>query len=306
MSPDDEEGPLEPESVGGPVPQPSQRPWMHPSELQSFVATPAADPPKARPREWAIGVGSALVGAVLTILVLVAFGSLGGDSRPAAEVPRLVGSTPSVDYGVVRRVAADTKTSVVTVRLVGADGRVVPVGSGVAVGSDRVMTNAHLVAGASSLDIVTSEGRPHTAKVVGADPYTDLALLSVADGDLEPVAQSESADGGVGTAAIAVAAFRSGDYKAGVDVISDRNRMIDAGSGVPVAGAIETGIQPGVIWSGGALVDSDGNLLGVLTTAQNAPGVGLVAIPVAAVRDVRDQLESRRHGEPRVARRGVR
>jgi S1-C subfamily serine protease len=70
--------------------------------------------------------------------------------------------------------------------------------------------------------------------------------------------------------------------------------MIDAGSGVPVAGAIETGIQPSIIWSGGALVDSHGNLLGVLTTAQNAPGVGLVAIPVAAVRDVRDQLES--HG----------
>ena len=299
MSPDDEEGPLEPEPVGGPVPQPSQRPWMHPSELQTFVAAPTADPRLARPREWAIGLGSAVAAALLTVLVLVAFGDLGGGTRPSADLPQLVGQPSVVDYAVARRVAADTVPSIVTLRVVGGDGRVAPVGSGVVVGTNRVMTNAHLVAGTTDLDVVTSEGRPYAAKVVGTDPQTDLALLAVSGAELVAVAQGETADVGVGTPVIAVAANRAGAYRTGIDVISDRNRLIDAGSGATVAGTIETGIEAGIAWAGGALVDSVGNLVGVLTEARDAPELGLVAIPLAAVRDVLGQLESSgevRHG----------
>jgi len=270
MSPDDEGGfepRRDPEGVGGPPPQPADRPWVHPSELQSFVATPGAAPAHVRPREWAVGLGSAIAASVVTILVLVAFGALGNGSRSApAPQPAFVGTPSGVDYSIARRIAADTAPSVVRVRIVGSDGAVQPVGSGVAVASDRVVTNAHLLGGAPGLDVVTYDGTDHPAKVVGTDPQTDLAVLSVADADLTAVAQGDAGGIAVGGTVVAVAANRSGGYRTDIDVISDQNRLVDAGSGAMVAGAIETGIQPGAAWAGGALVDVSGNLVGVLTT----------------------------------------
>ncbi len=66
--------------------------------------------------------------------------------------------------------------------------------------------------------------------------------------------------------------------------------MVDAGTGVDVAGLLETGISVTPEMSGGALVDSDGNLVGVLTRATVGSPDGL-AVPVSTVRDVRDQLD---------------
>jgi putative serine protease PepD len=292
MSPDDEEGAYEPDGVaGGPPPQPADRPWVHPSELQSFVATTPAPAGEARPREWVIGLGSAAAAVVVTLLVLVAFGALGGEHRHDTTPPAFPGAPAVVDYSIAQRVAADTAPSVVTLRVVGADGQAQPVGSGVVVSSDRVVTNAHLVQGAAGLDLVTDEGHQYPARVVGTDPQTDLAVLAVSGVELPAVSQGETTGVDVGTTVIAVAATRAGSYRADIDVISDENRMVDAGSGTLVAGLLETGIQPGSAWSGGALVDSVGNLVGVLTQADSPSGLGLVAIPMAAVRDVRDQLE---------------
>lgn len=295
MSPDDEGGDEPrrgPEGVGGPPPQPADRPWVHPSELQSFVASPAATPSRARPREWAVGLGSALAASVVTVLVLLAFGALGNGSPSVSPPPDFVGTPSGVDYSIARRIAADTAPSVVTIRVVGADGTAQPVGSGVALAADRVVTNAHLVQGAGTLRVVTFDGHDYAAKVLGSDPQTDLTVLSVTDGDLTAVAQGDSGGVAVGGTVVAVAANRSGGYRTDIDVISDENRLVDAGTGAMVAGTLETGIQPGAAWAGGALVDSSGNLVGVLTNATSAPGLGLVAVPVTAVRDVRGQLEA--------------
>jgi S1-C subfamily serine protease len=295
MSPDDEGGDeprRDPEGVGGPPPQPADRPWVHPSELQSFVASPAATQSRARPREWAVGLGSALAASVVTVLVLLAFGALGNGSHSVSSQPDFVGTPSGVDYSIARRIAADTAPSVVTVRVVGADGAALPVGSGVALAPDRVVTNAHLVQGATGLEIFTYDGHSLDAKVLGTDPQTDLTLLSVPDGDLTAISQGDAGGIAVGVTVVAVAANRSGGYRTDIDVIADENRLVDAGSGAMVAGVLETGIQPGAAWAGGALVDASGNLVGVLTNATTTPGMGLLAVPVTAVRDVRDQLEA--------------
>jgi len=295
MSPDDEGGDeprRDPEGVGGPPPQPADRPWVHPSELQSFVASPAATQSRARPREWAVGLGSALAASVVTVLVLLAFGALGNGSHSVSSQPDFVGTPSGVDYSIARRIAADTAPSVVTVRVVGADGAALPVGSGVALAPDRVVTNAHLVQGATGLEIFTYDGHSLDAKVLGTDPQTDLTLLSVPDGDLTAISQGDAGGIAVGVTVVAVAANRSGGYRTDIDVIADENRLVDAGTGAMVAGVLETGIQPGAAWAGGALVDASGNLVGVLTNATTTPGMGLLAVPVTAVRDVRDQLEA--------------
>ncbi len=170
--------------------------------------------------------------------------------------------------------------------------------------SDRVMTAAHNIpAGTTELLIVTNTGTPLPAKIVGTDPQTDLALLSVADGDLQLAQFGGTSTPQVGQTVVAVSAGTH--YRVGINVVSDRDVMVDAGTGVDVAGLLETGISVTPEMSGGALVDSDGNLVGVLTRATAGSPDGL-AVPVSTVRDVARPARRQWQGHPRLDGRGVR
>jgi putative serine protease PepD len=284
------------DGTSGPPPDPLDRLWVHPTELSSFVAAPTSPPREARPREWVIGFASALTGVVATVLVLVAFGALGGRHRAAVPPPVVTTPHDIVDYTVAARVAAAVAPSVVTVRT-GGDGQP-PAGSGVVIRSNRVMTDAHLLAGATKVDVVTQKGDTISAKVLGVDPQTDLALLEV-NGDSLSLASLSSSELKVGQTVVAVAATRLTRYKLGINVVSDLNLTADTGTGVRVAGLVETGITTDSTMAGGALVDADGNLVGILTYPASDPagapattiGRGL-AIPVNVLRDVDDQLEA--------------
>jgi serine protease Do len=180
--------------------------------------------------------------------------------------------------------------SVVTVRArTSDDGGSRSVGSGVVTSSDRVVTAAHNLNGASDFVVVANNGRQYTAKVIGTDPTTDLALLSVSDGDFQLARLGASATTRVGQAVVAVSA--GPHYRVNINVVSDRDVMVDAGTGVDVAGLLETGIPITPDMSGGALVDPSGDLVGILTRAAGGTPDGL-AIPVSVVRDVQDQLEA--------------
>jgi putative serine protease PepD len=282
------DGAPEPDDApSGPLPDPLDRPWVHPSELRSFTTAPTAPPREPRPREWVIGIGSALAAVAATILVLVAFGALGGRHR--APLPPPVVTTPGnvVDYAVAERVGTAVAASVVTVRARTPDGSRA-VGSGVVLTSDRIVTAAHNLNGVTDVIVVTNTGASLDAKLVGSDPQTDLALLSVSGGDLQLAQLNATSPTQVGQTVIAVSAGTH--YRVGIDVVSDRDVMVDAGTGVDVAGLLETGIPVTAEMSGGALVDSDGNLVGILTRAASGSPDGL-AVPVSAVRDVRDQLD---------------
>ena len=105
MGPADADEPGEPDDEPiAPCPDPLDRPWVHPTELRSFVATPESPTSPPRPREWVIGLTSAIAGVVATILILVVFGAIGGRNRSPIRPP--VVSTPDevLDYGVAGRV----------------------------------------------------------------------------------------------------------------------------------------------------------------------------------------------------------
>jgi S1-C subfamily serine protease len=261
---------------------------VHPSELRSFTSAPSAPPREPRPREWAIGIGSAVAAVLATVLVLVAFGALGGRHRSAIPPPVVTNPGDVVDYSVAERVGTAVAASVVLVRSRTGDTSH-SVGSGVVVGSDRVITAAHNLNGATDLLVVTTSGSQLPAKVVGADPQTDLALLAVPAGELQLAQLGGTNTLRVGQTVIAVSA-RDAYRRVNIDVISDRDVMVDTGTGIDVAGLLETGIPVNTEMSGGALVDPDGNLVGILTRAASGSPDGL-AIPVSTVRDVRDQLD---------------
>ena len=290
MSPEESGGDGAPDpddAPSGPPPDPLDRPWVHPSELRSFVSTPPAPAHEPRPREWAIGLGSALAAVVATVLVLVAFGALGGRHRSPLPPPVVTSPGDVVDYAVAERVGTAVAASVVMVRARNGDATR-PLGSGVVVASDRVVTAAHNLTGVTDVVVVTNGGSTFDAKIVGTDPQTDLALLSVAGADLQLAQLGRSTPMRVGQTVVAVSA--GAHYRVGIDVVSDRDVMVDAGTGIDVAGLLETGISVTPEMAGGALVDPDGNLVGILTRSVSGAPDGL-AVPVSAVRDVRDQLE---------------
>jgi S1-C subfamily serine protease len=286
--PGDDGAPEPDDTPTGPPPDPHDRPWVHPSELHSFTSAPVLPERETRPREWVIGLGSAAAAVVATILVLVAFGALGGRHRAALPPPVVTTPNDVIDYSVAEQVGSAVAASVVAVRVGGDGGHTV--GSGVAIGSDRIMTAAHLLNGASEVSVVTTGGDQLAARVVGADAQTDLALLAVSGGDLQLAPMARSTPPKIGQPIVAVSADRGGHYSVSIDVVSDRDAMVDTGTGVDVAGLLETGLTVQPSMAGGALVDAGGNLVGVLTRATDGMPDGL-AIPIASVRDVQEQLD---------------
>ncbi|WP_035714546.1 Do family serine endopeptidase [Azorhizobium doebereinerae] len=169
--------------------------------------------------------------------------------------------------------------------------RVVGQGSGFIISADGyVVTNNHVVDGAAEVDVTTTDGKEYTAKVIGTDPRTDVALLKI-DGkaDLPFVKLADGAPR-VGDWVIAVGNpfGLGGTVTAGI--VSARGR--DIGSGpyddfVQIDAPINRGN------SGGPTFDLSGNVIGMNTAIVSPSGgnVGIAfAIPSETVRTVVDQL----------------
>ena len=261
------------------------RPWVHPSELRSFVPNPLPEP-QARPREWVIGLTSAAVGVAITLLVLVAFGAFGERNRATIPPPVLTNKSSVVDYGVAARVSEDVSPSIVTLQSTGDE--TVALGSAVAVRSDRVLTSAHLLFGAAALSILTSDDRTVAAKLVGVDVDTDLALLDVSGADLQfsPLSRTDAT---IGQPVVALAVPKGRPFL-DMGIVSRQNEMTQW-SGTTMAGLLQAGVGTSADMSGGALFDVNGDLVGILTSPPGTTQQGL-AVPISVADDVRRQLET--------------
>jgi len=166
------------------------------------------------------------------------------------------------------------------------------VGSGVvARAGGYILTNNHVVAGATKLTVIFEDGTRHDAKVVGTDPPTDLAVIKVDAKDL-PVAQFGSSQNlRVGQWVIAVGNPFQLLHSVTAGIVSAKGR-----SSIGVAAyedfiQTDASINPGN--SGGALADLDGKVIGINTaiasTTGNGAGVGF-AIPIDMAKTVMDQL----------------
>jgi S1-C subfamily serine protease len=170
-------------------------------------------------------------------------------------------------------------------------------GSGIVVDKQGdILTNAHVVAGATQIQVTFNDGHTATGQVKGVDQSADLAVVkvSVSQDQLHPLAIGDSDTLQVGDTALAIGApfGLQGSFTAGI--ISGLNRGTTAPNGRALTGMIQTDapINPGN--SGGALLDGRGQLIGVNDSIQSPiegnVGVGF-AIPINRVETLLPSLE---------------
>jgi serine protease Do len=206
---------------------------------------------------------------------------------------------PVADENIVIRVVERIRPSVVNIDTVAQVQTVFGVfpqqgaGSGVIVGPDGlILTNNHVVEGAQQIRVTLLSGKSFPGRVVGRDPFSDLAVIRVETNERLPAATlGRSTSLRVGQMAVAVGNPFGLGHTVTVGVISALNRSIQVPNLV-IENLIQTdaAINPGN--SGGALADSSGTLIGINTAiVQQAQGIGF-AIPIDTARAIMDQLIS--------------
>jgi S1-C subfamily serine protease len=159
-------------------------------------------------------------------------------------------------------------------------------GSGVIFGSDgSVLTNAHVVAGASRVTVTLPDGRSFPAGVIGAEPARDLAVLRLGVTGL-PVAQLHQAPLRVGQLVVAIGNPYGLDFTVTAGVVSALGRSLPVSREQKLENLIQTDtpINPGN--SGGPLVDVQGRVVGITTAILPfAQGLGF-AVPISTAYDV--------------------
>ena len=165
------------------------------------------------------------------------------------------------------------------------------VGSGVIVSHDGyILTNNHVVDGADQVKVSLQDGRVLTAKVVGTDPQTDVAVLKIEGNDLPYVEMADSDKIEVGDIVLAIGNPYGIGQTVTSGIVSATGR---ATLGLEYEDFIQTDASINEGNSGGALVDADGRLIGINTAIFSPTGgnVGIgFAIPADLARYVMDSL----------------
>lgn len=159
----------------------------------------------------------------------------------------------------------------------------------------HIVTNAHVIEGANAAEVHLSDGRVFPARLVGAAPRHDLAVLKIeiAEDPPAPLPAGQSETLRVGQSVLAIGNPFGLDWTLTTGIVSAMGREIPNGQGGRIEGLIQTdaAINPGN--SGGPLIDSGGRLIGVNTAifspSGSSAGIGF-AVPVDTVARVVPQL----------------
>jgi putative serine protease PepD len=159
----------------------------------------------------------------------------------------------------------------------------------------HVITNYHVVQGATSLEVTLADGSTYDATVVGTDPSTDLAVLKInaPTTKLHPLALADSSAVAVGDGVVAIGSPYGLEETVTSGIVSALGRTIESTNGYSIPGTIQTDAAINHGNSGGPLLNLSGQVIGVTSQIESESGgntgVGF-AIPSNTVRSVVDQL----------------
>ena len=281
-----------------------------------FQQNPPGPPPSNRRSSGGLRTGAIIV---LTLVLAIVFGtglfagweySRGTTSTPSANgsstgvlepgtsptttVPALTGNNIEA---VREAVIAKVRPAVVEVNVTTAGGG--GIGSGVIIDKrGYIVTNNHVVAGAQSIGVVLYDGTRATAQLVGTDPADDLAVLKITPpaSGLTVASLGDSSKLQVGQDVLAIGNPLGITQTVTNGIVSALGRNVNEQNGATIPNAIQTDapINPGN--SGGALVDLQGNLIGIPTLTAidpefNTPASGVgFAIPSNRVQFIASQI----------------
>ncbi|MFF8972484.1 S1C family serine protease [Streptomyces sp. NPDC014995] len=292
------------------------------------LLTPVAAGPAPAPRRKRTRGPVALLAAVAIVAAAIGGGTAYGIQELTGKDEVVASSTttsvvPSSRTGDVATIAAAVSPSVVEINATLAGGS--STGSGVIItGDGEIITNNHVISGASSIKVTTSDGKSYNATVVGTDSKKDLALIKLENASGLKAATLGNSDGvQVGDTVVAIGSPEglTGTVTSGIVSALDRDVTVstdesqgqqqqqqgggwpfefggqqfngDTGSSTTTYKAIQTdaSLNPGN--SGGALIDANGNIIGINSamysaadaTSADAGSVGLgFAIPINTVK----------------------
>lgn len=166
------------------------------------------------------------------------------------------------------------------------------IGSGVIATRDGyILTNNHVVDGADEVKVALQDGREFTAKVVGRDPKTDIAVIKIDAKDLPAVPMADSEQVEVGDVVLAIGNPFGIGQTVTTGIVSATGRAGAVGLDYEDFIQTDAAINPGN--SGGALVDAEGRLIGIntaiLSRSGGNQGIGF-AIPANLARDIMASL----------------
>ncbi len=256
------------------------------------------------PRAASMFLAALLGGIVVAVVLLLTGAGGGGDTTTVVQSGGAAPANPEKGALSPRTIYRRDAPGVVFVQARISEGGETGFsrGSGFVIGrGGSIVTNAHVVGAAKKVTIKFSDAKIATAKVAGADPSTDIALLLVdPDGlDLHALALGSSEDVAVGDAALAIGNPFGLERTLTTGVISAKQRQINSlQAGFKIGNVLQTdaAINPGN--SGGPLLDAQGRVIGVNSQIETSGGGGSVgigfAVPVDTLKEVIPRL--RREG----------
>ncbi len=212
----------------------------------------------------------------------------------------LVNASPRLGYADLKvdfvLASNRVKNSVVNITSIGAYGRVRANGSGVVYTADGyIITNSHVVENGAGFEVSFPDKKRYPARLVGLDKTTDLALLKVGASNLDPITIGDSDEIQVGEWVLAVGNPFNLTSTVTAGIVSAKGRNLNI---IEDSYSIESFIQTDAVVnpgnSGGALVNTKGELIGINTAILSKTGAYQgysFAIPANLARKVVDDLK---------------